>query len=388
MRTLILLVLFQMATIALVSAGCPVVCECPAGPPSCPPGVSSVPDGCGCCKVCAAQLNQDCHDSRPCDHHKGLECNYGNDVGHTHGICRAQLEGRSCEYNGRIYQNGENFRAGCKHHCTCIDGAVGCVPLCPSHVPLASPSCPAPRLVKVPGQCCLSIDCHKGSSVVPPVHRRPLPPASPPFPFMPYPAYPYKPYPKPYHYKPKDTMGNELVEVEKKWDKPRGNKHLAAWRQFGGQCVVQTTSWSQCSRSCGMAVSSRVTNDNAQCKLVKETRLCNIRPCSSMSIPVKKGRKCSRTHKAPEPLRLSYAGCRSTRLYRPNYCGVCVDGRCCSPRRTRTASVTFACPDGERFDRSVMFVQSCKCSDKCSHLNEAALPPQQWLYGDTHKFTD
>lgn len=64
------------------------MCECPGGPPSCPPGVSSVPDGCGCCKVCAAQLNQDCHDSHPCDHHKGLECNYGNDVGRTHGICR------------------------------------------------------------------------------------------------------------------------------------------------------------------------------------------------------------------------------------------------------------------------------------------------------------
>uniref|UniRef100_A0A3P8TGP1 Si:ch211-106h11.3 n=1 Tax=Amphiprion percula TaxID=161767 RepID=A0A3P8TGP1_AMPPE len=326
-----------------VSAGCPVVCECPAGPPSCPPGVSSVPDGCGCCKVCAAQLNQDCHEGRPCDHHKGLECNYGNDVGRTHGICRAKAEGRSCEYNGRIYQNGENFRAGCKHQCTCIDGAVGCVPLCPSHVPLASPSCPAPQLVKVPGQCCLSIDCHKGTTVVPPAHRRPQLPAYPPYPFIPYP------------------------------------------------CVVQTTSWSQCSRSCGMGVSSRVTNDNARCKLIKETRLCNIRPCSSMSIPILiKGThcECSRTHKAPEPHRLSYAGCRSTRLYRPNYCGVCRDGRCCSPRRTRTASVTFACPDGERFNRSVMFIQSCKCSDECNHLNEAAMPPQRWLYGDTHKFKD
>lgn len=114
---------------------------------------------------------------------------------------------------------------------------------------------------------------------------------------------------------------------------------------------------------------------------------CNVTNRGSFSSP-QKGRKCSRTHKAPEPLRLSYAGCRSTRLYRPNYCGLCVDGRCCSPRRTRTASVTFACPDGERFDHSVMFVQSCKCSDKCSHLNEVALPPQQWLYGDTHKFTD
>ncbi|XP_038146329.1 CCN family member 1 [Cyprinodon tularosa] len=385
-----------VATVVVVTADCPVVCECPAVPPSCPPGISSVPDGCGCCKVCAAQLNQDCHEGRPCDHHKGLECNYGNDVGHTHGICRAKAEGRSCEYNGRIYQNGENFRAGCKHQCTCIDGAVGCMSLCPSHVPLASPSCPAPKLVKVPGQCCLSIDCHKGTTVVPPAHRRPKPPTYRPYPFIPYPGYQYaKPYQKPYRnlypYKPKKekgTMGNELLEVQGTWDKPRGNKDLTVWSKLGDQCVVQTTSWSQCSRTCGMGVSSRVTNDNARCKLVKETRLCNIRPCSSMSIPVKRGRKCSRTHKAPEPHRLSYAGCRSTRLYRPNYCGVCRDGRCCSPRRTRTANVTFACPDGDLFSRSVMFIQSCKCSDECNHLNEAVMPPQLWLFGDVHKFKD
>uniref|UniRef100_A0A3P8WBT8 Si:ch211-106h11.3 n=1 Tax=Cynoglossus semilaevis TaxID=244447 RepID=A0A3P8WBT8_CYNSE len=361
--------------------GCPVVCECPAGPPSCPPGVSSVPDGCGCCKVCAAQLNQDCHEGRPCDHHRGLECNYGND----------KAEGRSCEYNGRIYQSGENFRAGCEHQCTCIDGAVGCLPLCPSHLPLASPSCPAPRLVKAPGQCCLSIDCRKGSAAVPPAHGRPPPPAHPPHPFTPYLPLPYpkqhrKLYPKKLK-KEKNSMGNELVEEGGKWDEPRGNKRLA-WSKMGDQCVVQTTSWSQCSRSCGMGVSSRVTNDNGRCKMMKETRLCNVRPCSSMSAPTKRGRKCSRTHKAPEPQRLSYAGCRSTRLYRPNYCGVCRDRRCCSPRRTRTASVTFACPDGERFNRSVMFIQSCKCSDRCNHLNEAAMPPQRWLYGDTHKFMD
>lgn len=68
---------------------------------------------------------------------------------------------------------------------------------------------------------------------------------------------------------------------------------LAAWRRVaaavaaGDQCVLQTTPWSQCSRSCGTGISTRVTNDNARCKLVKETRLCNVRPCSSVSAPAK-----------------------------------------------------------------------------------------------------
>ncbi|XP_030193594.1 CCN family member 1 [Gadus morhua] len=411
MGTLLLLAALQMMTVGLVeAAGCPAVCECPVGPPPCPLGVSLVADGCGCCKVCAGQLNQDCHEGRPCDHHKGLDCNYGNDVASPHGICRAKAEGRSCEYDGRMYQNGEDFRAGCKHQCTCIDGAMGCIPLCPAHLPLATPSCPAPRLVKVPGQCCHRLDCSETAiAAATPARRWPAPPPaySPLFPFLPYKPYPYpdhpyvktKAYPKPHPYphKPRkdrkqwreeEGRGNALLDPGRKWEKPQRLKHLATWRQADDQCVVQTTSWSQCSRSCGVGVSSRVTNDNAKCKLVKETRLCNVRPCSSMSLPVKKGRKCSRTHKAPEPHRLSYAGCRTARLYRPNYCGVCRDGRCCSPRRTRTATVTFACADGERFDRAVMFIQSCKCSDECNHLNEAAMTPQRWLYGDTHKFLD
>uniref|UniRef100_G3Q6R6 Uncharacterized protein n=1 Tax=Gasterosteus aculeatus aculeatus TaxID=481459 RepID=G3Q6R6_GASAC len=357
-----------------VTASCPAVCDCPAEPLLCPPGVSAVPDGCGCCKVCAAQLNQDCSHVRPCDHHKGLECNYGNDVTVALGICRAKSEGRTCEYNGRIHQNGESFRAGCKHQCTCIDGAVGCAPLCTNKLPPASPSCPYPRLVRIPRQCCFSVDCHKGTWLLPPKHQAPPPPQH---------------FARRQH-TPENESANEFAEVKSSgWESEHGYKHLPVWSHLKEKkCPLQITDWSQCSSSCGMAVSSRVTNKNPECKLERETRICTVRPCGGPTAPAKRGKKCSPTQKAAEPIRLSYGGCASVRLYRPNYCGVCTDGRCCSPRRTRTAPVTFVCPDGERFRRSAMFIQSCKCSDDCGHLNEVALPPQQWLYGDTHQFTD
>ncbi|AWP10641.1 putative protein CYR61 [Scophthalmus maximus] len=132
--------------------------------PKCAPGVSVVLDGCGCCKVCASQLNEDCSLTEPCDHTKGLECNFGASfaAATTRGICRAKSEGRPCEYNSRIYQNGESFQPNCKHQCTCIDGAVGCVPLCPQELSLPNLGCANPRLVKVAGQCCEAWVCDDG----------------------------------------------------------------------------------------------------------------------------------------------------------------------------------------------------------------------------------
>lgn len=97
-----------------VTASCPAVCECPDEPLVCPPGVSSVPDGCGCCKVCASQLNQDCGHMRPCDHHKGLECNYGNDVTMAWGICRGERE----EGTGRESHSENSFLYYSYLHCS------------------------------------------------------------------------------------------------------------------------------------------------------------------------------------------------------------------------------------------------------------------------------
>lgn len=63
-------------------------------------------------------------------------------------------DGAPCVFGGLVYRSGESFQSSCKYQCTCLDGAVGCVPLCGMDVRLPSPDCPYPRRVKLPGKCC------------------------------------------------------------------------------------------------------------------------------------------------------------------------------------------------------------------------------------------
>lgn len=82
----------DLFTCVQVFSSCPAQCDCPLEIPKCAPGVGLVLDGCGCCKVCARQLNEDCSQTEPCDHTKGLECNFGASSGATRGICRGVFD--------------------------------------------------------------------------------------------------------------------------------------------------------------------------------------------------------------------------------------------------------------------------------------------------------
>uniref|UniRef100_A0A8C5MIY6 CYR61 n=1 Tax=Leptobrachium leishanense TaxID=445787 RepID=A0A8C5MIY6_9ANUR len=363
-------------SVKLMEPACPASCLCPKDPPSCPPGTSLVTDMCSCCKVCARQYNQDCDWRNPCDHIKGLNCDYGADPSSTRGICRAKSEGRPCEFFGEIHQNGENFQPNCKHQCTCMDGVVGCMPLCPQEMALPSVECTNPRLAKVPGQCCEEWICDSNhisedsgdttGDVDDPLRsseemedQTDVEPVS----------------------------SNELISLVRNGF--RMEMGLAPHPQPGkSRCAIQTTEWSQCSKSCGMGLSSRITNDNPQCKLMKETRLCQIRPCKDpFPTKPKTGKKCTRTKKAKQAVHFSYASCTSVRRYKPHYCGSCIDGRCCVPSKTRTMRVRFRCEDGDTFQKSMMWIEKCRCHQSCPYHSELSYPHYR-LHNDIHKFTD
>ncbi|MEQ2308809.1 hypothetical protein AMECASPLE_032092 [Ameca splendens] len=87
----------------------------------------------------------------------------------------AKSDGRSCEFNSRMYQSGETFQPNCKYQCTCMDGSVGCVSLCTRDLLMYKVGCAKPKRVKIKGQCCKQLICLKSASTgrsVSRTHRR------------------------------------------------------------------------------------------------------------------------------------------------------------------------------------------------------------------------
>ncbi|KAM8826878.1 CCN family member 3-like [Synchiropus picturatus] len=320
---------------------CPQRCHCPKEPPACAPGVPLVIDDCVCCLVCARQKGQVCSDLNPCDSQRGLKCDFRASDKRS-GVCVAN-SADVCVLDGSVYQNGQTFFPSCKYQCMCRDGQVACVPRCSFDVMLPGPDCPMPRRVQVPGECCEKWVCEA------PAEASAL-----------------------------------------------GGFAMAAYRQeetvsFDGwdpslNCIEQTTEWGACSRSCGMGLSTRVTNKNRRCEMVKQSRLCMIRPCDGPAGqlaplgPTRSGR-CQRMVRSERAVHLSYRNCTSVLAYRLRFCGSCADGRCCTPHRTKTALVEFTCSGGKVSRRPVMVVLTCACHSHCPR-EDAAWQPAELGHAD------
>ncbi|NXX30211.1 NOV protein, partial [Nicator chloris] len=311
---------------------CPRSCDgrCPAEPPRCAPGVPAVLDGCSCCLVCARQRGERCSALLPCDESSGLYCDRGPEDAAAAGICMV-LEGDNCVFDGMIYRNGETFQPSCKYQCTCRDGQIGCLPRCNLDLLLPGPDCPLPRKVEVPGECCEKWVCDPDDEVILGGFAMAA-------------------------YRQEATVGIDVSDSSV-------------------NCIEQTTEWSACSKSCGMGFSTRVTNRNQQCEMVKQTRLCVIRPCENEESSDKKGKKCIRTKKSVRAVRYEYRNCTSVQTYRPRYCGLCSDGRCCTPHNTKTTQVEFRCPQGKVLKKPMMLINTCVCHNNCPQNNVVFFQP-------------
>ncbi|XP_054135017.1 cellular communication network factor 6 [Melozone crissalis] len=290
-------------------------CRCPPVP-ACSPGVSLVKDGCGCCKVCAKQAGEPCNEADVCDPHKGLYCDYSEDEPrYETGVC-AYLVAVGCELNGVYYTNGQTFQPNRLYKCLCVGGTIGCTPAFTPR--LAGSPCARVPGRKKPGQSSCGLGQHKQLQST--------------------------------NYRLMSAYRSLPLVLKKK-------------------CLIQATPWTPCSRTCGIGISSRVTNDNRKCEMKKEKRLCFIQPCLTnmlKKIKIPKGKTCQPTFQLPTAEKIVFSGCSTTQRYKLTFCGVCLDKRCCIPNKSKMITVQFECPNEGFFRWKMMWITSCVCQRICS----------------------
>ncbi|XP_075410650.1 CCN family member 2-like [Tenrec ecaudatus] len=291
-------------------------CNCDSKPkPYCRPGVTVVKDACNCCPMCAKQLGESCEWPDRCDHKKLLYCDLGTPPNRKTGVCKSRA-GAPCYFKDKVYKHGETFQWGCGLKGTCAHRFVVFQLLCPRDLGPPSSDCLFPRRVKPPGKCCEEWVCEE----------------------------------------PKELT--------------RAGTNLATFQQdpitVRPKCDGETTDWSPCTTTCGLGVSTRVFYHKANCSVETQKRLCIIRPCNDyLEKEISVGKWCIPSINPAYPINVHVFGCTSLKTYDVKICGICTDGRCCTPSNTSTLPVDFRCPDGKIIKQNMMFINDCTCHYNC-----------------------
>lgn len=90
----------------------------------------------------------------------------------------------------------------------------------------------------------------------------------------------------------------------------------------------------------------------------------------SSLFPRQPGKKCLNIYREDHPSNFTISGCTSKKPYRPKYCGVCTDERCCIPYKSKTVDVEFECPNGSSFTWKMLWIQACFCNLSCKNPND------------------
>uniref|UniRef100_A0A9L0TTD0 Cellular communication network factor 6 n=1 Tax=Equus caballus TaxID=9796 RepID=A0A9L0TTD0_HORSE len=82
-------------------------------------------------------------------------------------------------------------------------------------------------------------------------------------------------------------------------------------------------------------------------------------------VHIPKGKTCQPTFQLSKAEKFIFSGCSSTRSYKPTFCGICLDKRCCVPNKSKMITVQFDCPNEGSFKWKMLWITSCVCQRSC-----------------------
>nr|XP_006819346.1 PREDICTED: protein CYR61-like [Saccoglossus kowalevskii] len=206
-----------------------------------------------------------------------------------------------CVVKGVRYQDGDSFEPSCREQCICVGDAYACTSTCPHELFMPSLDCIDLQLVSISGHCCKEWMCLSA---------------------------------------PSQRLQEETY------------------------CKDTDMEWSECSRSCGMGVATRVIKrPGKDCTLSTDVKLCQLRPCftGDLNSDYKFFEStCEPTVKTTNQVTLRYIGCTSVRRFAAIYCGRCKN-KCCTPSVARTLKLDMLCPDGSIQTYDYQQIIQCQC---------------------------